>query len=191
MKNERINSALTLSAEKKAAMHKSLYYHVTTRNVKAWSESFLHHLLAVMKTTRNFGRSPLLDKDLLYKKYHESSQRLFMFDYDGTLTPIVHDPAAALPSELVIQTLKKLTQDIRNSVWIISGRDQKFLQENLGEIKNLGLSAEHGGFIRQPSNSEWENLAEKSNLGWQQEVMQVFQHYTEKTPGEIFSTRTL
>jgi trehalose 6-phosphate synthase/phosphatase len=107
-----------------------------------------------------------------------------MFDYDGTLTPIVRDPSAALPSDRLIRTLKALVSDHRNAVWIISGRDQEFLQSQLGHIPELGFSAEHGSFMRHPGSKEWENLAEVFDMGWQKEVMACFQKYTEQTPGK-------
>lgn len=107
-----------------------------------------------------------------------------MFDYDGTLTPIVKNPGDAIPSERVIRTLKALASDHRNAVWIISGRDQDFLQKYLGFIPELGFSAEHGSFIRHPGHTEWENLAETLDMGWQAEVMECFQKYTELTPGK-------
>jgi trehalose 6-phosphate synthase/phosphatase len=59
-----------------------------------------------------------------------------MFDYDGTLTPIVKDPQAAIPSDRVIRTIKTLASDPRNAVWIISGRDQAFLDEWMGHISS-------------------------------------------------------
>lgn len=106
-----------------------------------------------------------------------------MFDYDGTLTPIVKDPQAALPSDKVIRTLKSLAADPRNQVWIISGRDASFLEEWMGHITELGLSAEHGCFLRRPGSEHWENLTSAMDMAWQKEVFDVFSHYTERTQG--------
>ena len=106
-----------------------------------------------------------------------------MFDYDGTLTPIVKDPSAAIPTDRVIRNLKKLSSDPRNTVWIISGRDQDFLNQWMGDISELGLSAEHGSFIRHPRTEEWINLTENFDMSWQTDVMEIFQHYTERTQG--------
>jgi trehalose 6-phosphate synthase/phosphatase len=112
-----------------------------------------------------------------------------MFDYDGTLTPIVKDPQAAIPSDRVLRNIKSLAADPRNAVWIISGRDQAFLDEWMGHIPELGLSAEHGCFIRQPREDDWENLAERTDMGWQKEVMEIFQHYTERTQGSFIERK--
>jgi trehalose 6-phosphate synthase/phosphatase len=180
-----INNALTMSEEKKEVMHQSLYKHVTTRNVQAWSNSFLKRLLVVLNAHNTVISTPLLDRALLLTQYRAANKRLFMFDYDGTLTPIVKEPSAAIPSERVIRTLTALTSDHRNAVWIISGRDQAFLMQYLGHISELGFSAEHGSFMRHPGSLEWENLAESTDMGWQKDVMECFQKYTEKTPGKF------
>ena len=180
---QQINSALTMSEEKKTVMHHSLYQHVTNKNVQNWSNVFLKRLLTILTSHNAAVSTPLLDKSALLTQYRAAKKRLFMFDYDGTLTPIVKDPAAAIPSDRVIRTLRALASDHRNAVWIISGRDQEFLGQYLGHIQELGFSAEHGSFMRHPGHSDWENLAEKFDMGWQKEVMEWFQKYTEKTPG--------
>ena len=180
---QNINHALTMSDDKKSAMHQSLYHHVTTRNVQAWSNNFIKRLLTVLSSRNATIATPLLDKAVMLRQYRAAKKRLFMFDYDGTLTPIVRDPKAAIPTERVIKTLKALASDHQNAVWIISGRDQDFLEQYLGHIHELGFSAEHGSFMRLPRTREWINLAEKFDMTWQKEVMECFQKYTEKTPG--------
>jgi trehalose 6-phosphate synthase/phosphatase len=180
---QQINSALTMSEEKKMVMHHSLYQHVTNKNVQNWSNVILKRLLTILSSHNATISTPLLDKATLLTQYRTAKKRLFMFDYDGTLTPIVKDPAAAIPSDRVIRTLRALASDHRNAVWVISGRDQEFLGQYLGHIQELGFSAEHGSFMRHPGHSDWENLAEKFDMGWQKEVMECFQKYTEKTPG--------
>lgn len=47
--------------------------------------------------------------------------RLFFFDYDGTLAPIVKIPSAAVPSSETLRALERLAKDKRNLVYIISG----------------------------------------------------------------------
>lgn len=135
--------------------------------------------------------TPALDRAKLLYQYRAAKKRLFMFDYDGTLTPIVKDPQAAIPSDRVIRTLKTLSADPTNSVWIISGRDQAFLDEWMGHISELGLSAEHGSFMRHPGSEEWENLTEKTDMSWQQEVLDIFQQYTDKTQGSFIERKKI
>ncbi|TDZ38425.1 Trehalose-phosphatase [Colletotrichum trifolii] len=182
---DQINNALTMSADKRMAMQTSLYNHVTTRNVQSWIDHFVRKHVHVLGTQKNVTATPLLDRAVMLKTYREAGKRLFMFDYDGTLTPIVREPSAAVPSERVLQTLKALAGDERNAVWIISGRDQGFLTQHLGHIEGLGFSAEHGSFMKNPGSDEWINLADEFDMGWQEEVMSVFQSYTDRVPGSF------
>ncbi|KAK4209095.1 trehalose-phosphatase [Rhypophila decipiens] len=180
---EQINNALTMSEEKRRSMQDNLLNHVTSKNVQYWTAGLLRRLVNVLGSRKSAVSTPLLDRAMMLRKYREAKKRLFMFDYDGTLTPIVREPSAAIPSERVIKSLKALAGDHRNAVWIISGRDQEFLDQHLGHITELGFSAEHGSFIRHPGTTEWENLTEKFDMGWQAEVLEVFQKYTDRTPG--------
>ncbi|OJJ61644.1 hypothetical protein ASPSYDRAFT_56871 [Aspergillus sydowii CBS 593.65] len=184
-----INRALTVPAAEKKEQHSKLYKHVTTNTVSAWSNQFISRLLTNLSSFDQSVATPALDRAKLLKQYRKARKRLFMFDYDGTLTPIVKDPQSAIPSDRVLRTLKSLAADPRNAVWIISGRDQAFLDEWMGHIPELGLSAEHGCFIRMPRSDIWQNLAETTDMGWQREVMEIYQHFTERTQGSFIERK--
>ncbi|OBT49209.1 hypothetical protein VE00_00160 [Pseudogymnoascus sp. WSF 3629] len=184
-----INNALTMSPEKKKETHEDLYKHVTTHNVQAWTTGYIKRLLTVLSSHSTSVTTPILDREKMLVQFTKAKKRLFMIDYDGTLTPIVKDPAAATPSELLIKTLHTLAADTRNEIWIISGRDQEFLTEHLGDIPGVGFSAEHGSFMRPPGSDTWENLAETTDMGWQKEVIDVFQKYTERTQGSFIERK--
>ena len=180
---EKIDSALTMSDAQREAMQTPLYRHVTSHNVQTWISKFVRKVHNVLGESSSENATPLLDRAVLLSKYRSATKRLFMFDYDGTLTPIVREPSAAIPSARLIETLKRLSRDPRNAFWVISGRDQEFLSQHLGDIKELGFSAEHGSFMRDPYSSEWINLAETFDMAWQGEVMAVFQQYTDRVSG--------
>ncbi|KAJ6441410.1 trehalose-phosphatase [Purpureocillium lavendulum] len=184
-----INTALTMPEDRRRAMQERLYRHVTTHNVQSWIDKFIRRVYTVLGEAGSAHATPLLDRALLLSQYRSAGKRLFMFDYDGTLTPIVREPSAAIPSERIITALKLLAADERNAVWIISGRDQEFLGHHLGHISRLGFSAEHGSFMRNPGSQEWVNLAEKFDMGWQAEVMDVFQKYTDKVQGSFIERK--
>lgn len=93
---------------------------------------------------------------------------------DGTLTPIVKDPSAAVPSESLLKALPILAADPKNIVYIISGRDGAFLEEHLGHIDNLGMSAEHGCFLRAPGAKQWISLTDDLDMDWKRDVLQIF-----------------
>ncbi|KAK6841526.1 Trehalose-phosphatase [Apiospora arundinis] len=184
-----LNNALTMDAKEREAMQKPLYNHVAQQNVQSWITKFLRKLVSNLASNSNASATPLLDRTELLARYRSAKKRLFMFDYDGTLTPIVREPSAAVPSERVIQTLKTLAADHQNDVWIISGRDQEFLQQHLGHISELGFSAEHGSFMRHPGETTWENLAEKFDMSWQDEVVAIFQKYTDRVHGSFIERK--
>lgn len=93
---------------------------------------------------------------------------------DGTLTPIVKDPAAAVPSDSLLASLPILAADPKNIVYIISGRDGAFLEEHLGHIPGLGMSAEHGCFLRAPGAKQWISLTDDLDMDWKRDVLQIF-----------------
>ena len=183
---DQINRALLMSDGERKAMQGSLYTDVTRQNVKNWIDHLLHRLIEVLAQPKKTISTPLLDRPLMLTQHVAAKKRLFMFDYDGTLTPIVREPAAAVPSPRVIEGLKQLASDHWNAVWIISGRDQEFLKQHLGYISELGFSAEHGSFMRYPGGEEWQDLTASLDMSWRDEVNGIFQKYTDKIPGRHF-----
>ena len=183
---EAINQALTMNNHDRWRQQMKLYKHVVTNNVQSWTSNYIKRLLTNLESFDQSFATPALDRSKLLMQYRRARKRLFLFDYDGTLTPIVKDPQSAIPSDRVIRTMKTLASDPANQVWIISGRDQAFLEEWMGHISELGLSAEHGSFVRHPRSDDWENITAETDMSWQQEVMTIFQHFTERTQGKTF-----
>lgn len=186
-----INEALHMPRNERKANHDKLYDYISTHTVSTWTNNFLRRLLTNLTSFSQSELTPILDRRKMLSRYHGSKKRLFMFDYDGTLTPIVKDPNAAIPTDRVLRTLKALAEDHRNNVWIISGRDASFLEEWMGHITELGLSAEHGCFLRRPGSETWENLTASMDMAWQKEVFDVFSHYTERTPGSWIERKSV
>jgi trehalose 6-phosphate synthase/phosphatase len=186
---EAIESALTMDPKERKARSEDLYDRVKTHNVQNWTNSFVRRLLGNLESFDSRFATPLLDRATLLDRYNSGGKRLFMFDYDGTLTPIVQDPQSAIPSDKVIRSLKTLASDPDNAVWIISGRDQAFLEEWMGHIGELGLSAEHGSFIRYPGKDEWIDMTKAFGKAWQEEVLSIYQSYTDRTQGSFIERK--
>jgi trehalose 6-phosphate synthase/phosphatase len=182
---EAIHRALTMSTHDRQTQEMKLYKHVVTHNVQTWIDGYINRLLSNLESFDQSFVTPALDREKLLMQYHQARKRLFLFDYDGTLTPIVRDHQSAIPSDRIIRNIRTLASDPANKVWIISGRDQAFLEQWMGHISELGLSAEHGSFMRHPHSEEWENVAAEMDMSWQQEVMEIFQYFTEQTQGMI------
>lgn len=124
-----------------------------------------------------------LEEANVLANYLSAKQRILLFDYDGTLTPIVENPAAAILSDEALKSVQTLAADPKNAVWIISGRNQAFLEQLFGHLSEVGLVAEHGSFLRSPGSSGWEDLTAKVDMSWQDEVTKAFQRFTDLTPG--------
>jgi trehalose 6-phosphate synthase/phosphatase len=180
-----IDKALLMPEPKRIAQHTKLFNYVVKNDIQAWSDKYMNRLLTNLSSYDQSFSTPVLNRSQLLGQYRKAKKRLFLFDYDGTLTPIVKDPSAAIPSDRVLRTLKLLASDPQNAVWIISGRDQQFLDDWMGHISELGLSAEHGSFMRPPKGDEWENVADGMDMGWREEVSKQFKHYTERTQGKL------
>ncbi|CAG8471397.1 13987_t:CDS:10 [Racocetra persica] len=177
-----INDALTMSYEEKQNKHMQLYRHVTIHTAQFWAKSFIKELIHSLNSNQS-NITPYLDVQLLTEKYKSSKNRLLLFDYDGTLTPIVKTPSQAIPPPNMLEALKKLVEDPKNTVWIVSGRDQNILEKWLGNIKKLGFSAEHGCFLKYPGSDKWINLTEDIDMNWMNDVNEIFTYFTDRTQG--------
>ena len=84
---------------------------------------------------------------VLIKEYNDSHQRLIFLDYDGTLTHFFPSPDDAFPDAELLDILKKLTEDSRNHVVIISGRGRDPLEEWLKGLR-VSMICEHGLWLK-------------------------------------------
>jgi trehalose 6-phosphate synthase/phosphatase len=174
-----MHRGLTMSDTEKARRHAALHKTVTTHTSHVWAAVLVRLLLGIVGARGLAKQTPVLPQDTIGAHYQAARKRLFLFDYDGTLTPIVKTPSMATPSEATLEALAKLTADPRNLVYIISGRDQEFLETYLGHFEKLGMSAEHGGFMREPGVTQWTNFTETLDMDWMGEVHEIFKYYTE------------
>ncbi|KAJ1552316.1 threalose-6-phosphate phosphatase, partial [Nowakowskiella sp. JEL0078] len=180
-----IHEALSMSKEDRVQKHQQQFDHVSRHTAEFWAESFIKELYIAGELPSLLNTTPVLDEQVALKTYRNANKRLLMFDYDGTLTPIVKTPGAAFPPPKMLEALATLVADPANYVFIISGRDQQTLEDWLGHIPGLGLSAEHGSFIKYPENGKWINLTEDMDFSWKQEVTEIFNYYTERTQGSF------
>lgn len=126
---------------------------------------------------------------MLKECYAKSVHRYFFLDYDGTLTPIVKTPSAAAPGSMTLKSLQQLTADPKNHIFIVSGRDCTTLEHWLGGIEGLGMSAEHGCYLKMPGCTEWQDLIVDHNEDWKKDVVQVFEYFTQRTPGSFIERK--
>ncbi|KAG0667100.1 threalose-6-phosphate phosphatase [Maudiozyma exigua] len=185
-----INTAFALTKEQRDKIQEKTWSEVTS--IKSWTDRFLEKMIQIghQAESQDRKKTPALNRPVLLENYKAADRRLFLFDYDGTLTPIVKDPAAAIPTARLYSIMEKLSQDPKNQIWIISGRDQAFLNKWWGsKNKHIGLSAEHGCFVKDIGTPEWVNLAKKFDMSWQVRVNEVMEELTNKTPGSFIERK--
>ena len=90
--------------------------------------------------------SALEKKKEIFQRLHEKTPAIFL-DYDGTLTPIVDDPAEATLPAKTRKVIKRLAEQY--SVAVISGRDLVDVQNMVG-IEDIAYAGSHGFDIAGP-----------------------------------------
>jgi len=74
---------------------------------------------------------------------------LFLLDFDGTLAPIVEDPAAAAPLDGVPELLGELRDADRVAVGLVSGRALADLRKRAG-VSGVHFAGNHGLELQEP-----------------------------------------
>lgn len=96
--------------------------------------------------------------------------------------------APSFPTARMVDALKGLCEDRRNTVFVVSGKERHSLLKSLSGIPNLGLAAEHGMFISWPttkshSKRKWETLVSETDRSWRPLAVSIMEVYTSRTHG--------
>lgn len=118
-------------------------------------------------------------RDQLVQAYLAAPSRLLLLDYDGVLASITRRPEQAKPDSKVLELLRTLSNEPRNTVVIVSGRDHETLERWLGGLP-VDMSAEHGHFMKEAGR--W-HASRDVNMSWRDDVMHVMRHLVEQYPG--------
>ncbi|ORY05343.1 hypothetical protein K493DRAFT_204613 [Basidiobolus meristosporus CBS 931.73] len=185
---EAINESLSMPDDERAYRWKELYDNVVTNSAQFWAESFLDELDKAHGERRSSVQIPHITPFVAKAAYQGSQKRLFFLDYDGTLAPYIRAHSNPASFDRVKTLLESLTSDPKNIVYIMSGRTTASLDEVFKNIPNLGFSAENGCFIKH-QNSKWERLLSDNDFSWQGKVKEIFEYYTERTPGSFIESK--
>jgi trehalose 6-phosphate synthase/phosphatase len=157
------------------------------QNISKWTNDFISELEQVgrkrLKLDEKFIDTDNID--LITEKYKNTTKRLFLLDYDGTLTGYKRDPSAVKPDQNLLRLLGDLCVDRQNLVVIISGRERTFLDECFPQ-REIVLISEHGAFRRE--KLKWTRNYDIDE-NWKEEIHAIMQKITEKTPGSFIETK--
>jgi trehalose 6-phosphate synthase/phosphatase len=157
-------------------------------NIHHWVKLFLTKLDDVVKN-REEQATKVIDnkiKSRIKKEYSAANKRVLFLDYDGTLVPFDNDPMAVLPGDELRKILKDLSDDVKNHVVIISGRDRVTLEKWLGDLP-IDFIGEHGVWLKE-NTGEW-TMSEGLVNKWKREIGPILDIYVNKTPGSFMEEK--
>ena len=142
-----------------------------------------------------------LDFSETAKFFRSSARRLILLDWGGTLVSdgyksdklqayaVAQGHAAPTTlSEDLKQILEQLCADPMNTLFVVSGKKLEAVTEFFGEVKGLGLAAEHGSFFRMPQRAgskphQWKMALGLGDQSWKAPAKIVMDNYTVRTHG--------
>lgn len=171
-----IRQALSMDPDEQERRMQRMREHLQNHNVFRWSDSFL---TAFGEATANrSGLETDLGVQPFISAFENADKRLLLFDFDGTLAPIVDDPGQAQLSDALKQALHRLAES--SDLVVISGRNRAFLETTFAGI-HVYLVAEHGAFLKKP-DQEWQRL-DLSTDDWVDPVRSLMNQYVSRHPG--------
>ncbi|KAE7996324.1 hypothetical protein FH972_001056 [Carpinus fangiana] len=193
-----ISYALDMPADEREKRHQHNFKHVTTHTSQEWAATFVSELndTIVEAQLRTRQVPPLLPTEIAVDRYLKSSNRLVILGFNSTLT----EPVDALgrngqlkEMELKLhpdikEPLRKLCDDPKTTIVVLSGSDRAVLDDNFGEY-NMWLAAEHGMFLRHTKGEWMTTMPENLCMDWVDSVKHVFEYFTERTPRSHFEVR--
>ncbi|MFX1465917.1 MAG: bifunctional alpha,alpha-trehalose-phosphate synthase (UDP-forming)/trehalose-phosphatase [Promethearchaeota archaeon] len=183
-----LQEALTMPEEVQIENNKLMQERLRRYNVVRWAEDFMDGLSTIKRIQEElYGTKLTYDrKKKLIEKYLKSKKRLLLLDYDGTLTPFVKKPTKAKPDDELLEMLKCLNQNPKNTIVIISGRDKEILEKWFYDPK-LEMIAEHGVWLKE-KESTWQ-LIEPLKNDWKEELRSLLELYVDRTPGALIEEK--
>jgi len=183
-----LQEALNMPEEEQTRRNQIMQQRLRRHDVVHWAKDFIDQLLAAAENHKKFLAKLLTAalKEDLVQAFRKSKRRLIFLDYDGTLVAFAPSPEQAKPSNQLIGLLKLLSEDPRNEVVLISGRDRKSLEQWFGML-SLGLAAEHGIWTKE-KNDAWK-LIKPSTNGWMAQIRPLLDSFVDRLPGSFVEER--
>ncbi|MFH0842555.1 MAG: bifunctional alpha,alpha-trehalose-phosphate synthase (UDP-forming)/trehalose-phosphatase [Bacteroidota bacterium] len=181
---EALHKALVMPDAEKEKRVRKMQERLSRYNVFTWTTDFFTQVDLIKKEKKKI-QVKYLDETIsgnILRRFRESRNRLFLFDYDGTLTPIVNLPHLAVMDHKTEDILINIISDPDNTVIIISGRNREFMDEQFTGL-NAVLIAEHGFFIKYPGE-EWSHNVEV-DLSWKKKVLPVLNDHVDRCSGSM------
>jgi trehalose 6-phosphate synthase/phosphatase len=185
---ESLAMALKMPADEQQRRIAPMQRRLQRYDIRKWASDFLNSLDYIKgQQDRLYSKKigGTLEKDLV-SDYKRSKKRLLLLDYDGTLKPLVDNPLDARPDEEVLEILDALAADPKNELVLVSGRDQKNLDNWFGHL-DISMIANHGALLKH-RGKDWETL-DSLNVEWMKDILPIMQLYVDRTPGSFLEQK--
>lgn len=176
-----INKAFEMPVKEQTKRMTTMRARIRNYDVFAWTNDFFSQMY-MLEQENEYLRQVFLTKkgmNSIREDYHKTTNRILFFDYDGTLAPIVKDPAQAIISDELKNLILNLAK--QDTVVIISGRDRQFLSNLFHELP-VHIIAEHGALIKTKESTEWQ-LDESYEENWKDSIRPILDLYARRCPG--------
>jgi len=152
---------------------------ISRQTVDKWATDFVHEVHKIRALNEKLSRKRIEGSILkqIQQSYKDSRKRLLILDYDGTLCAFCSNPEDAVPTQELMDILKRLSADKKNKLVVSSGRDHQTLDKWFGRLP-VDLAAEHGAFYKE--DGVWhENIPVNQ---WDDEILSILNSFIDKTP---------
>jgi trehalose 6-phosphate synthase/phosphatase len=187
--SESILKALEMPPHEQKRRMLTMQKRLSRYTVQRWAKDFIDSLSK--KSSINLEKETIeINKTIekvIYKKFKKSSKKVLFLDYDGTLVKFNNDPELAVPNRNLLKILKSINIKDKTELFIVSGRDQFFLDKWFGKL-NINLVAEHGNFIKYSDSSIWLSK-NNDDIEWKNDVSPIFESFTDNTPGTFIENK--
>lgn len=178
-----IKQALAMPSAQKRSRLKVMQRRLSIYDIHRWADDFLEQLKVSSKppVEQNIKIIDSQTQEEIAKNYQNAKKRLIILDYDGTLRVFAknHDADAVEPKKYVVNLIKNLASNIKNDLYIISGRPKKTLEDWFGETE-ANLVAEHGFWMKEKGS--WKRQ-KSDNMNFKDAARRIMEKYEERTPG--------
>ncbi len=183
-----LKEALEMPEEEQIRRNGIMQSRLRRHDVTQWADSFIQALLSMKEDERSLDYKLLGPsvKGQMIDDFLKAQKRLILLDYDGTLVKFASHPQAARPTEEVLKVLRQLSENPKNEVVLLSGRDRITLQSWFG-VLGIGLVAEHGAWIKR-KNEEW-RMSKPLTNDWKPKILPILEMYSDRLPGSFIEDK--
>ncbi|QES87945.1 bifunctional alpha,alpha-trehalose-phosphate synthase (UDP-forming)/trehalose-phosphatase [Rhizosphaericola mali] len=186
---EAIVAAIKMSPKEQQIRMVKMRQIIEKFNIVHWVKIFMEKLREVKKLQTSFKTKSIAENmERLRARYANAQKRVLFFDYDGTLVGFNSNIEKTYPDKELFDILEKITNDPKNKVVIISGRNHETLEKWFGKM-NMDLIGEHGVWFKIGTSQPWETINGLNNE-WKKTVLPVIETITDKTPGSFIEDKS-